>query len=117
MNKFYIIEDSKIIELETVKNFAFMQKIHKGKVWGTLSDVPIPQGYELNGMEFIKTAETIELEKIAEIKSRLTQIDFETMRPLRAIQNGTGSSDDEAKINSLENEAEELRTELQEIGQ
>ena len=45
----------------------------------------------------------------AEIKSRLSQIDLESVRPLRAKVHGTATPEDDAKLAALEQEAEELR--------
>lgn len=47
--------------------------------------------------------------QLAEIKSRLSQIDLESVRPLRAKVHGTATPEDDAKLAALEQEAEELR--------
>ena len=46
------------------------------------------------------------------IKSRLLEIDLESVRPLRAKANGTSTPEDDAKLAALEQEAEALRAEL-----
>lgn len=50
--------------------------------------------------------------RIGEIKMRLNQIDSETLRPLRAVYAGTDTPEDHAKLEALENEANQLREEL-----
>ena len=50
--------------------------------------------------------------RMAEIKSRLLEIDLESVRPLRARVYGTATPEDDVKLSSLEQEAGELRAEL-----
>lgn len=50
--------------------------------------------------------------RIVEIKSRLAEIDSESIRPLRAVLADTATDADKSKLTELENEAIELRTEL-----
>ena len=50
--------------------------------------------------------------RIAEIKSRLLEIDLESVRPLRAKAYGTATPEDDAKLAAMEQEAEALRAEL-----
>ena len=59
-----------------------------------------------------------ELHAIAEqrIKSRLLEIDLESVRPLRAKVSGTSTPEDDATLAALEQEAEELREELAGVG-
>lgn len=47
-----------------------------------------------------------------EILARLTAIDSESLRPLRAVQQGTATDFDTEKLTALESEAAALRTEL-----
>ena len=49
---------------------------------------------------------------IAEIKSRLLEIDLESVRPLRAKAYGTATPEEDEKLAALEQEAEALRAEL-----
>jgi hypothetical protein len=78
------------------------------------SDGSVPHGFtaltqpEITAYESAKIIEA----RRSEIYARLNAIDFETMRPLRAIQNGTGVQADTDKITALETEAQTLRTEL-----
>lgn len=48
----------------------------------------------------------------AEIKSRLAQIDIDTLRPLRAVVAGVATQYDHGKLAALESEAAVLRVEL-----
>lgn len=52
------------------------------------------------------------VERIAEIQHRLTMIDVESLRPLRAITAGVGTDFDKEKLFQLEVEAAGLREEL-----
>ena len=54
--------------------------------------------------------------RMAEIKSRLLEIDLESVRPLRARVHGTATPEDDAKLAALEQEAEELREGLAGVG-
>lgn len=58
------------------------------------------------------TAEDAKLARTAEIKSRLLEIDLESVRPLRAKAYGTSTPEDDAKLAALEQDAETLRAEL-----
>lgn len=51
--------------------------------------------------------------KTAEIKERLAEIDFESIRPLRAVEAGNPSEEDREKLSALEAEAVALREELE----
>ena len=50
--------------------------------------------------------------RTVEIKSRLLEIDLESVRPLRAKAYGTATPEDDAKLAALEQEASALRAEL-----
>ena len=58
------------------------------------------------------TAEDAKQARTAEIKSRLLEIDLESVRPLRAKAYGTATPEDDAKLAALEQEAGALRAEL-----
>ena len=58
------------------------------------------------------TAEDAKQVRTVEIKSRLLEIDLESVRPLRAKAYGTATPEDDAKLAALEQEAEALRAEL-----
>ena len=53
--------------------------------------------------------------RIAEIKGLLSNIDTQTVRPLRAKIAGTASKEDENKLSELEAEAVNLRIELKSL--
>lgn len=53
--------------------------------------------------------------RIAEIRSRLKQIDEDSMRPLRAIATGSDTLFDRNKLASLDAEAVALRAELADL--
>lgn len=50
--------------------------------------------------------------RISEIKTRLEQIDLESIRALRAKSLGKNKADDDTKLSTLDTEAEALRLEL-----
>jgi transcriptional regulator of aromatic amino acid metabolism len=55
------------------------------------------------------------LDRIAEIKSDLTDIDNQTIRPLRATISGIETVDDVKKLTNLEAKANSLRDELKQL--
>lgn len=78
------------------------------------TDGKLPYGYtaltqaEITAYELTRTSSL----RKSEIQARLYQIDLESLRPLRAIQNGNSVKADTDKITALETEALALRTEL-----
>ena len=58
------------------------------------------------------TEQYSELTEEQQIKNRLSQIDLESVRPLRAKVSGAATPEDEAKLAALEQEAGALREEL-----
>ena len=50
--------------------------------------------------------------RTAEIARRFVAIDRERIRPLAALVAGAGTDEDKSRLNALENEAKQLRTEL-----
>lgn len=50
--------------------------------------------------------------RVQEIKQRLSEIDTESIRPLRATVDGSATELDTQKLASLEAEAQNLRTEM-----
>lgn len=82
------------------------------------------QGYEIKETGQALEAWGLTAEEIAvkekeaqrrEIISKLDGLDLKCVRALRAIQAGTGTESDTAKIAELEEQAAELRRQLQEI--
>lgn len=57
------------------------------------------------------TQEQLKVKRMGEIDARLAAIDVESIRPLRAINNGTSIQADIDKLASLDTEADALRTE------
>lgn len=60
-------------------------------------------------------AEQSKQTQIADKVAQLYAIDLETVRPLRAIQAGTGTEEDTAKLAVLEKQAESIRTQIHEL--
>ncbi|QKI88941.1 hypothetical protein [Thiomicrorhabdus xiamenensis] len=57
-------------------------------------------------------SKTVSPERIEQIKARLDLIDFESIRPLRAIITNTANLFDHKKLHALNNERNELMFEL-----
>lgn len=57
-------------------------------------------------------ADLISNPRVSEIKSRLAQIDLESIRSLRAKLSNRGKPEDDAKLTTLDDEAATLRAEL-----
>lgn len=77
----------------------------------TISDFgPLPDGWSTTPLP--PTQEEHTAQRRAEIMSRLTSIDAESVRPLRAIASGENTEADHNKLAVLDKEAEALRDEL-----
>ena len=61
-----------------------------------------------------KQAQAKEVRK-AELIAELAQIDLESIRPTRAIQNGTATEFDTQKLAELEERAEQIRQEIRDL--
>ena len=59
-----------------------------------------------------KTDYELAAERAADIHTRLSEIDVESVRPLRAVTAGTATAFDTDKLAALDTEAEALRLEL-----
>jgi hypothetical protein len=90
----------------------------KTKQWAGSTDKPLP-AYDTTAEQcrFAGDEWTIEFIPVvaktrSETMARLTAIDMESIRALRAIQAGRGKPFDSQKLAALEDEAEVLRAEL-----
>ena len=79
--------------------------------------------YELYNGEYMPSAEAQakreQAEKeahIKELKEQLDTLDLKSLRALRAIQAGVGTEEDTQRIASLEEQAEEIRKQLRQLG-
>jgi hypothetical protein len=99
ITKGYKIENDKLIELSEIEKM--IEGLEK-----------IPEGFEIKENELVETEERKKENEIMKIKGRLSEIDNETIRPLRAKLAGTNTEEDEKKLIDLETEAEKLRNEL-----
>lgn len=54
-------------------------------------------------------------QQIAELKSELEEIDRQAIRPLRAIAAGTDTEEDRAALADLEEQAEQIRSQIAEL--
>lgn len=82
------------------------------------------KGYEIKETETALEAwgnteeEIQEQEKqnqINELIQQLDEIDLRTVRPLRAIQSGQGTEEDQQMLNELEAQAEEIRQQIRDL--
>ena len=53
--------------------------------------------------------------QINELIEQLDKIDLKTVRPLRAIQSGQGTEEDQQMLNELEAQAEEIRQQIRDL--
>lgn len=60
--------------------------------------------------------ENVRARRIEELKSRLSAIDYASMRAVRAIASGTASDADRTRLAELEAQAEEVRADLRALG-
>ena len=82
-----------------------------------------PVDYELYNGEYIPSSEAetrrASEEKeahIKELKEQLDALDLKSLRALRAIQAGVGTEEDTQRIAALEEQAEEIREQLRQLG-
>ena len=73
---------------------------------------PYVQMWEEIDHNVTTTEQYSELTEEQQIKNRLSQIDLESVRPLRAKVSGTSTPEDDATLAALEQEAGALRVEL-----
>ena len=73
---------------------------------------PYVQMWEEIDHNVTTTEQYSELTEEQQIKNRLSQIDLESVRPLRAKVSGTSTPEDDATLAALEQEAGALRAEL-----
>lgn len=62
-----------------------------------------------------ETQEQQKQEQINELIQQLNVIDLKTVRPLRAIQSGQGTEEDQQILNELEAQAEEIRQQIKDL--
>jgi hypothetical protein len=79
--------------------------------------------YELYNGEYMPSAEAQakreQAEKeahIKDLKEQLDALDLKSLRALRAIQAGVGTEEDTQRIAALEEQAEEIREQLRQLG-
>lgn len=79
------------------------------------------KGYEIKETEIALEAwgnteeeiqEQIKQNQINELIQQLDEIDLRTVRPLRAIQSGQGTEEDQNRLNELETQAETIRDQI-----
>jgi hypothetical protein len=105
-----INEETKQCEVGVGTNAEFYKSIG-------MSEMEVEQAY--NGVWYVAgyAPEEPEAEKKAKRKAKLIAeldaLDLKCIRALRAIQAGTGTDDDTARLAELEEQAEEIRKELQ----
>ena len=85
-----------------------------------MTEMEVEQAY--NGRWYVKgfaptePEEEIKKRQKVALQAELDTLDLKTIRALRAISAGTGTPDDQAKLNDLETEAEDLRRQIKELG-
>ena len=116
MNKYYYAKNNKIESIETKHTAERLKELRPEyrsvEMYEKKKDVKPPEGYKLQGDAFIPTADTLKEQEKQEAKTRLAEIDKESVRPLRAIAAGTQTKEDTDKLTKLEAEAKALREKL-----
>ena len=112
MNTFYTVTDNKITKFESVKPAEFIERFQRLAVYKAIKDIPVPYGHKLDKMQFVLTADGAKAAERQAAIERLTEIDRESLRPLRAIAAGTAIKTDTDKLTALETEAKQLRLTL-----
>ena len=54
-------------------------------------------------------------ERITEVQSELDRLDYKSIRAVRALESGTGTEEDREFLSDLEQQAQVLRTQLQQL--
>jgi hypothetical protein len=95
---------------------------HRGElVWVdgvavTITDFgPLPEGASLTPPGELPDDEKLKLQQINEKKAELMMLDYQSIRPLRVIENGTATQADHDKLAELESLAVIKRGELAEL--
>ena len=116
MAKYYFAKNNKIESIETRHTAERLKELRpeyrNTEFYTTKKSVPTPEGYKLEGDNFVPTADTIKERERQEAKARLAEIDKESVRPLRAKIAGTHTQADTDKLAALEAEAEKLRAKI-----
>ena len=84
----------------------------------------LPEDYELYEGEYVTVTEAAERKaeaakqaRIKELQEQLDNLDLKAIRALRAIQAGVGTEADAQRIAYLEEQAEEVREQLRQLGE
>ena len=116
MAKYYYAKNNKIESIETRHTAERLKELRpeyrNTDFYTAKKSVPTPEGYKLDGDNFVPTAETIKERDRQEAINRLQEIDRESVRPLRAKIAGTHTQADTDKLAALEAEAETLRVKI-----
>lgn len=105
IGEYWVIPDSSELALKIREADGFEEIIDEN---GNLTDIiPIPSSAPE------QTAE----ERAEELKAQLDEIDWQAIRPLRAIAAGTATDEDREILTELERQAEEIRKELALVSQ
>lgn len=103
-------EKTKQVSVGIGTNTAFYEKIG-------MTQMEVEKAY--NGAWYVKgyapdePEEERKARENAELIKELEEIDFKTIRSLRAIQSGNGTEEDTQKLSELEQRASEIRSRLQ----
>lgn len=109
-----INQETKQCEVGLGTNAEFYQKIG-------MTQQDVEKAYNgawyLTGYAPEKPEEEIIEERRQELIAQLDEIDLKCIRALRAIQAGTGTDDDTAKLAELEEQAGDIRQQIQQLGE
>ena len=100
---------------DDMMRFLIIDKESQGESFGTIytiDNLPDEEKLKLGLITQKEIDDKVKQNRIAEIKGLLSNIDTQSVRPLRAKIAGTATTADEDKLSELEAEAARLRDEL-----
>ena len=107
---------ARVEKLRVVELFAKEPTLHQDlmtTVYACPDTVSVGDSFDgQNFTVYAPSAAEVAATRAAQITARLDRIDTESVRPLRAIYNGTATTSDTDKLLSLETEAGALRADL-----
>lgn len=96
-------------EWEQVENHKDKEGYVNGERFTIKEYGPLPEGWSDTPPPLTEAEFTAQ--RLAAIDSRLAELDAATIRPMRALLDGSGTGDDKARLAALEQEAQALREE------
>lgn len=105
------------MQIKTNENGNIIQSANVGEIPGAV-EIDLSMYKLVDGNLIYDTDKALmmyNIDRIKEIKARLSQIDSQSIRPLRAVLTGISNDFDREKLTGLEDEAIKLRVELKDL--